>query len=209
MIARAPKARKRAPRKAKLSAYPVALPCVLLAIDPAACSGWALFLEGRPVTWGELAASNSTGIDAVLLQACELAGRTKLPLVVLGEDWGRGGVLGLSQWQGLGGAWSAWKFGCERAVEKGLAVVPSRILRVQQSTWRSPFGLASLGRDVVKAYSVRAAFNQLGIKLALDQHDVAEALLIGLWGARAGEVGAKLPVKIMRARGLYREGTKS
>ena len=176
---------------------------LLLAIDPAGTSGFALFVEGKAESWGALAASDSEGIDRVLLEACELASRAQLPLVVLGEDWGRGGVLGLAQWQGLGGAWSAWKYGCDRARFKGLPVVESRILRVKQSVWRKPYGL-NLVRDVVKAYSVRAAKAHVGVTVAPEQHDIAEALLIGHWGSRAGEVGAKLPVKIMRARGLYR-----
>lgn len=205
----AAKARPRAARKPQLSAYPVALPCVLLAIDPATTSGWALFLEGKPVSWGALAASDSNGIDAVLLQACELTSRTKLPLVVLGEDWGRGGVMGLAQWQGLGAGWGAWRYACDRARAKGLPVVESRVMRVTQTTWRAAFGLSSLRREHVKAYSVRAARERLGITLTDEQHDTAEALLIGLWGARAGAVGSKLPAKIMRARGLYREGTRA
>lgn len=203
MTARPTKARKRKPLKPKPRPYPVALPCVILAIDPAALSGWAIFLEGRPVTWGELAASNATGIDAVLLQACELASRTKLPLVVLGEEWGRGGPLGMSQWQGLGGAWTAWKHGCDRARDKGLPVVSSRVMRVLQRTWRSAFGL-NLGRELVKAYAVRAAKSRVGVQLELDQHDIAEALLIGLWGSKSGEVGERLPEKVMKRRGLYR-----
>ena len=37
----------------------------------------------------------------------------------------------------------------------------------------------------------------------------AEALLIGLWGARAGTVGAKLPKRVMVAHGLHRETTRT
>lgn len=183
-------------KKPKLPAYRHELPCVILAIDPANTSGWAIMVEGKPKCWGSLAASDSDGIDRVIFEACDLAIRYKLPLVVLGEEWGRGGIMGRAQWQGLGGAWTAWKYGCDRARAKGLPVVESRVLRVLQKVWRSVFGL-NLGREVVKAYCLRAARERTGIELPPEQHDVAEALLIGLWGARAAAVGAKLPAKLM------------
>lgn len=184
------------PKKPKLPAYRHELPCVILAIDPGATSGWAILVEGKPRCWGSLAASDSDGIDRVIFEACDLAIRYKLPLVVLGEEWGRGGKRGMAQWQGLGGAWMAWKYGCDRARAKGLPVVESRVLRVLQKVWRSVFGL-NLGREVVKAYCLRAARERTGIELPPEQHDVAEALLIGLWGARAAAVGAKLPKRLM------------
>lgn len=184
------------PKKPKLPAYRHELPCVILAIDPGGTSGWAILVEGKPKCWGALLASDSDGIDRVIFEACDLAIRYKLPLVVLGEEWGRGGKRGMAQWQGLGGAWMAWKYGCDRARAKGLPVVESRVLRVLQRTWRSVFGL-NLGREVVKAYCLRAARERTGIELPAEQHDVAEALLIGLWGARAAAVGAKLPKRLM------------
>lgn len=201
MIA-ASKARPRNPRKPKPRPYPVALPCVIVAVDPARTSGWATFLEGKPVSWGEVDAADAPRIEAILLDACELAIKLKLPVVLVGEEWGvhsfRGGAK-----EGLGAAWGSWRFAAERLRDRGLPLVEDRVMRVNVTTWRFAFGLAGLRSQHTKDYAIRAVKARLRLDLG-KHHDAAEALLIGLWGSRAGEVGAKLPARIMRARGLYR-----
>ena len=38
--------------KRKLPPYPQALPCVVVAVDPGATAGWAIYLEGRTLSCG-------------------------------------------------------------------------------------------------------------------------------------------------------------
>lgn len=184
--------------------YPVALPCVLVAVDPGLTSGWATYVEGRPVTWGEVDAADTDRIEAILLAACELAVKLSLPIVLLGEDWGtvRGGFGGGGARAALDAAWGSWRFASERLHARGLPLF--RLVRVNVSTWKSTFGLAGIREEYAKDYAVRAVRTRMKINVG-EKHNAGEALLIGTWGARAAVVGAKLPVRIMRARGLYRE----
>ncbi len=194
-------------KKRKLPPYPQALPCVIVAIDPGATAGWAIYLEGRTVSWGAADSYDSARIERVLTEASTLAELHHLPLVVVGETWNRGGPMGLSAWQGLGAAWGAWQQAIKRmrANGRGQQLVASRVMRVSTSTWKAAFGLSRVKRDAIKAASLAVVRDRLGIHLAPDQHDVAEALLIGEWATRAGAVGAKLPKRVMVKRGLYRE----
>lgn len=189
--------------KVKLPPYPVALPCVIVAVDPGLTSGWATMLEGRPVSWGEVQAADNTRIEEILLAAIELAVKLELPVVLLGEDWGtvKGAFGGSGARAGLDAAWGAWRFAAERLHARGLPAMVR--LRVNLTTWKSAFGLAGLREEFAKPYAIRAVKSRLKIDVG-EQHNAGEALLIGTWGARAGTVGAKLPVKLMRARGLYR-----
>ena len=201
-----PTKRRAKARKPKLPAYPTPLPCVIVAVDQARTSGWATYVQGRPVCWGEVDAADAPRIEEILSAACELASRLKLPVVLIGEEHGRYGFRGGAK-EGLGAAWGSWRFAAERLRGRGLPLVQSRVMRVNTKTWRAAFGLASLRSEHAKPYAIRAVKERLGIHLADDQHDIAEALLIGLWGTRAGAVGAKLPKRVMVAHGLYRETT--
>lgn len=202
-------------RKPKPPPYPVPLPCVIVAVDPGRSSGWATYLEGQPVSYGTLDAADRGAIGRVLLDACRLAHAHKLPLVLLGETWNTGGRMGGAQWQGLGAAWGSWRFEAETLNKRqdadglGPQLVPSRILRVSTSTWRARFGMCRAPKgspkDWHKTRAIEVVREQLGVTVPADQHDGAEALLIGLWGARAAAVGAKLPKRVMVSRGLYRE----
>lgn len=200
--------RPRRPRRPKRPAPPgylVALPCVVLAVDPAATSGWAILVEGTVMDWGVIHHTDQRKAEAIVARAANMADEAELPLVVIGEDWPRGGRMGLSQHRGLAMAWGFWRAAARHLSGTHRAVVMSRVLRVQLSTWRSRFGLNGIGRAYVKDYAVRKA-NALGhVEVAPEQHDAAEAILIGLWAAKAGTVGESLPKTIMRARGLLRE----
>lgn len=195
--------------------HTIALPCVILAIDPGKISGWAIYLEGRPVQWGAAKAGDSERVQQVLLRACELAQIHRLPLVLLGETWNVGGKRGSpAMWQGLGAAWGAWKLAAEhlslsRRLQPGALgpqLVARRILRVSTSTWRARFGMMRVPKgapkDWHKTMALQVVERELGLTVALDGHDAAEALLIGLWGTRAQAVGKKLPARAMKAHGL-------
>lgn len=201
---RAPGAKRRVKRPKDKRPYPVNLPCVIVAVDPARTSGWAVFLEGRPVSWGEVDAADNVRIEEILLAACELAVKLKFPIVLLGEDWGpaRGGYGGAGARAGLEAAWGSWRYASERLHARGLPVI--HLVRVNVTTWKAAFGLAGLREEFAKIYAIRSVMERMKINVG-EAHNAAEALLIGTWGSRAAKVGAKLPVRIMRARGLYRE----
>lgn len=182
--------------KAKLPAYRHELPCVIVAVDQARRSGWAVFVEGKAVRWGEVDAADNITIEAILTFACEQGAKFKLPVVVLGEEHGQHSFKGRAK-AGLGAAWGSWSYACERLNGRGLPIVMTRVTKVNTKTWRARFGMAGLRKEHTKAYAVRRVAEELHIELPEDQHDVAEALLIGLWGARAHMVGSKLPKRLM------------
>ena len=203
---RMPSATRRKTPKPKPPAYPAPLPCVLVAVDQARMSGWAIYVKGKPVSWGEVNAADAPRIEAILGLACGAAKEHKLPVFVLGEEHGRHSFKGHAK-EGLGAAWGSWRFACERLNGHGLPIVMTRVSRVNTKTWRAAFGMATLRKEHTKPYAVRAVKERLGIELPPELHNAAEALLIGLWGARAGTVGAKLPKRVMVAHGLHRETT--
>ena len=195
--------------------HQIALPCVIVAIDPGRASGWAIYLEGRPVSWGVVDAADSLRVQNVLIEACRLAQIHRLPLVLLGETWNVGGTHSSpATWQGLGAAWGAWKYAAEHLSSSrrdqpgslGPQLVASRILRVSTSTWRARFGMMHAPKEAptgwYKAMALQLVERELGVEVAPEHHDAAEALLIGLWGTRAQAVGKKLPARVMKARGL-------
>lgn len=184
------------PKKPKLPAYRYELPCVIVAVDQARRSGWAVFVEGKPVRWGEVDAADVPAIEAILTAACEQATKYKLPVVVLGEEHGQHSFKGRAK-AGLGAAWGSWSYACERLNGRGLPIVMTRVMKVNTKVWRARFGMAALRKEHTKAYAVRRVAEELRIELPENQHDAAEALLIGLWGARAHVVGAKLPKRLM------------
>lgn len=183
-------------RKPKMPAYRHDLPCVIVAVDQARTSGWATYVEGKPVSWGEVDAADTPAIEAILTAACELATRYQLPVVVLGEEHGQHSFKGRAK-AGLGAAWGSWSFACERLNGRGLPIVMTRVMKVNTKTWRSRFGMAGLRKEHTKGYAVRRVREELQVELPAEQHDVAEAMLLGLWGARAAAVGAKLPKRLM------------
>lgn len=196
-------------KKAPTLASPI--PCVIIAVDPGRASGWAIFLEGRPVSWGVVDAADAQRVQRVLLDACRLAQLRNVPLVLLGETWNAGGARGVAQWQGLGAAWGAWKYAAEhlsssRRGERdalGPQLVANRMMRVSTSTWRAHFGMMRAPKGAPKSWykerAVELARDELHLVVDGAHHDAAEALLIGLWGTRALAVAKKLPKRVMEA----------
>lgn len=207
--------RKKTP---KAPHYDSPLPCVILAVDPGRTSGWAIYAQGRPVSWGTLDAADALSVQDVLLSACRLSDHVGLPLVLVGETWNVGGAnASPSTWQGLGAAWGAWKYAAEHLAKSrrgqpdalGPQLVASRILRASTSTWRAAFGMMRAPKDAAKGWykerAVGLVSERLGLVVKPEHHDAAEALLIGLWATRAEAVGKKLP---KRAMSQWAEGTQ-
>lgn len=163
------------------------LPCVVLAVDPGATSGWALtyVLPGEPYlrTWSYAVAETWQDRSFAADQAHVIACTTGLPLVVVAETWRNtrpkgGRPFPMSTAVGLGAQWGKWLAEIER-----LDVPAKRILRVDTGTW----GQAVLGRSRLTTEQRRVA-SMLRARAVLGRdvtHDEAAALCIGLWALRA------------------------
>lgn len=174
---------------------PIALPCVILAVDPGMTCGWALFV------WGKLVASGTfkTDLDeiiAVMKLAKEHRDQSGLPLVVVGEKWGRGGRMNPETAAGLGAQWGPW-FYAARSKQVGGDVPLARVLRVHQRTWRTATLGVGVGHDAdtwKKLAAIRCKA-QFGMDVESDR---AEAILIGFWASRAVMVKESLPKWAMK-----------
>lgn len=185
-----------APRKRR-RLYGVLEPhrCVILAVDPSQkCSGYAIFLDGDLIAHGSAPAERFDRVQDVVRVALALGAKFDRKVVLVGEEWGRGGRLGSVRTSaGLGAAWGAWKGVALSTTHEGAKIARRRILRVPTATWRAKFRLNSrMGTERLKAAAVRLANARLGLEIAEGDHDVAEAVLIGVWASRSGEVGAAL-----------------
>lgn len=168
-----------------------AVPFFVLAIDQANSSGWSVvhaptarvLAFGLAKTPAERAAAVAEGIRLAV----------DAPLRVLFEDHsriplGRGGSRDFGQNRatrdtgtilGMGAARGRWE---ERFAMVGLPRAHYS-LDVQPRVWRKAvLGTSSGGRDALKALAVRYASACVGRPLVSD--DIAEAICMGVWGAR-------------------------
>lgn len=169
---------------------------VVLAIDPGASSGWAIFDRGQLVTCGHTLTHEERAAACILaeLTAGGRGERAGAPLVVVAEKWtasrsaARARRMNARTIEGLGKAWGLWL----AAIESELEVPRRRILRVAQSTWKAKV----LGRNnLPHAETVRAmaaVATRAGAKPGAIE-DVYAAVCIGIWAAKAGEVALALP----------------
>lgn len=182
----------------KRGARPKPAPCwepnrgVVLGIDPAATSGWAVLAP--PAAQGSvlhgIAKTHDERVHAIAV-AQEVARRLSLPLVVVGEKWSQGGVMGHAQLAGLNAAWGRWEVALDFA-----GVTKARRLRTYVQTWHPAVlgkghGRAPNWKAICVAW-VRATY---GIEVGPDE---ADAIAIARWGQYAGEVAALLPTRAVR-----------
>lgn len=177
-------------------------PCVLITVDTAERSGWAITVRGKSVEWGEvdmLRPERSTWLPAAAIcpvatasSVCALAAllgaQHKLPLVLVYElPFG-------GQYQG---GWSgSWK-----AAFMAAGGVKSRMRGVQASCWRARVtGLGQATRDVARRGDMARAQREVAaIHGAADWTkvelggDEAAALCMAVYARHAGEVGKLLP----------------
>lgn len=168
---------------------------VILAIDPGADSGAAIFDHGKLLQWQ--AAKTYGGMKRIALEAHEHAAFINAPLVCVIESH--------SVWSG----WSAKaregvieNVGLWKNAIKGLPArrPTTKIVRVNVSTWRARMlGKSSKGEHRnFKSEALIMATTKMTIDNLRDpglDHNTAEAILIGHWATRAGEVGALPGVK--------------
>jgi hypothetical protein len=178
-------------RKAKLPPSAVPHQCVLLALDTAENSGWALYVRGKLHGFGEVDMLRAEdrgewNADRVCMHAIWEAGYLeKLPCVMVYERPFRGTVQG--QWIG---AWKrAWVLNNGRK---------AAMVGVYPSSWRARvFGRGNMDRDTARELETRRASGIVCDDMTDTSNDVrpdeSAAICIGQWAIHAGEVGAKVP----------------
>lgn len=180
---------KRKPRAKKAKPPPSFRPwrCVVLALDVAETSGWAVWVLGKLADSGEFNIYTDHGV-AECARVCDIA-RTfalqlSVPWVALIEvSWG--GHMGV----GMAPSGGYWTYALRNA-----QLPRARIGEVFPATWRArvlPRGMASAKRNDVRAVEVAQARAIVGGRKV--GSDEAPAILIGKWGTQAGEVGDMLP----------------
>jgi len=167
-------------------------PCVILAIDPGKDSGISLWLRGKLVAYG----LDGEGPDMVAF-AYATAEETGLPLVVAIEDWpgwqrGSRGRAGLNESVGV------WK---HRVAQLPRRRPTTKIVRISLQEWRRAiygYAVRPKGYDW-KALAVRTVSTyhiKFGGSIDVQDHNVAEAILIGEYATRAWKVGQVLPKRM-------------
>lgn len=162
--------------------------CVVLGVDTARRSGWAVRVLGRLRYSGEVDVRRSGDVREVIELGMRVAAETELPLVLVLEKpyGGKAFVL-----VALGVARQCWlgpwdELGNRRA----------RVVSVLPATWRARvLGRvhAVAKRDAVRAVELEAARRMVGPGMRDELGaDEAAAILISQWATYAGEVGAVL-----------------
>lgn len=169
--------------------YGKPLPAVILAVDTARRSGWAVRVRGQHAASGEVDTLESADVSAVVAWSTRVARRAGLPLVLVLEAPFGGPVAIIAS---LGAARERWLVPWRSSGHTEL-----RVVRVQPSTWRA----AVLGsnwsraeRDRVREHEQRVAQRMLGgVEVGADE---AAAVLIGVWAERARSVGVAAGVDV-------------
>lgn len=172
------------PRKLKLAPSYSPWACVILAIDPGADSGFALYDHGELLEWGN---AHSFGMMRVAAERAHMhAEFIGAPLVIVIESHSVWAGWGAKQREAVIENVGEWKLAIKQ-LPKRMPV--TKTIRVNVSTWRST--VLGKVRAVSKAEVKAVAFAIFKAKLATDiDHNTAEAILIGHWATHAGEVGA-------------------
>lgn len=193
-------------------------PCVLLAIDPGKVSGVAIVLS-RPGGMKLLQARvvdlhRDRGVEVAVENAVLASREHDLPLVLVLEDWGRGGPRGLAQWVGLGEARGPWRREFLIRAGEEADLVKSRVVLATQSRWRSrvvPETGATEGEKwrPFTPEEWKAAAREAAQRHFLDAYvpplDAAEAVCVAVYAARSDEVLSKIPKRVLDAHGVSAE----
>lgn len=189
-------------RVKKPAPQPSATPwrCVVLTIDPGERSGWSIWREGVLEAHGF--AQHHFDRQAAVARAFGLASSHGLPLVVVGESWSArrfqaaGGRLSTAALVGLGASWGRWLEQLDREPGQTLGRWHGpAIVRVEPPVWRA----VTIGNAGNSAACKLRAVNRatvLAREAGLEPptwSDDADAIVMGEWACRAGQVGAVLP----------------
>jgi len=186
-------------RSRRPSPAPKPWACVVLGVDTAARSGWAIAVQGKRVDSGEVDTLNTLDIERVVRWAVDLGRVGGLRVVLcLEAPWG-GSVAVVAA---LGVARERW----ERAWRDAGQTV-RRVVRVNPSTWRAAVlgrGAIGLEREAVRALEQSVARRLVGKELGPDE---SAAVLIARWGSQAGEVGKAIGKRGQRESMKHWQGT--
>jgi hypothetical protein len=155
--------------------------CVVLGIDTARRSGWALSCKGAHVDSGEVDTLDEPIIDLIVANAIDYAAAMKLPVVLVLEAPYGGTVNTIAA---LGVARERW-LRAWRNAEQSLA----RVVKVQPGQWRGPVLGArwtSAPREEVRSHEQMTAAAFVGHPVGEDE---APAIHIARWGSHAARVG--------------------
>jgi hypothetical protein len=175
--------------------------CVVLAVDTAANSGWAIRCDGKLAYSGELDTLDAQELDDVIATASGLAHiNSDRPLVLVLERAYGGSMSTIA---GLAAARERWLAGWRRARRS-----IGHVVSVYPVTWRAlilPRGCTRMKRDEVRPYEIAAAQHEVNAcaiarKARFPTYgvgdDEAAAILIARWAARAPQVGKVLPKRV-------------
>ena len=162
--------------------------CIILAVDPGEKWGAAIFRRGDLLV-NVNSMNMEASIGGVTGRACRIADYNRLPLVVAIETWVPWGRWTFASQMGLAESVVPWK--------QAVAALPRRrpttkIVRIILGDWRQAiygFRQKRSGYDW-KAHAIETVRLRRGIDV-IDANE-AEAILIGEYASRCGEVG-KLP----------------
>lgn len=186
--------RKRAATAANDNAEPVMLAwrCVVLAVDTARVSGWAIRASGHLLSSGEVDTLEHGDVAEIIELAEQSASVRKLPLVlVLEKPWG--GMM--STIVALGMARERWLQPWRAA-----GLPRKRVVSVMPASWRARVlgrGYARATREQVRDAEAAAA-RTLETKSSWGElgADECAAILISRWATYAPQVGAVLPAAV-------------
>lgn len=180
-------------RRGRASTRP--LPCVILGVDPAKISGWAIMCDGELMDLGALDRSKQN-VDTIVRQALGYARFRKQPLVMIGENT----TIPGRRRSGIDGAWSDWRFALERHYSEFVRFPKNPIfLRVMTNTWRKrTLGMGNMKKHIAKWMAVETVNRKFDLELSHGEHDAAEACCIAWYGAHAREVQDLLPLRALQ-----------
>ena len=193
------RARRKRPASHDGNAYPWR--CVVLGVDTATQSGWAVRVAGKLVWSGECDSHDEHALDEAVRLALQCAGRppaeaAAMPCVLVLEKPFPGGFRAISE--ALGAARERWLCAWKRNGQRR----DQRVVRVMPVVWRSRVlgsQAVRMKRDEVRPYEQAAARMEVGPGIPIGD-DEAPAILISRWGARAPQVGDELTAYERAAR---------
>jgi len=178
---------KRKPKKprAPLPRTESPIACILLALDTANVTGWAIRVCGLIESHGQHKLYTDDGMkstDEVLSKLAQLRNATGLPIAVVSER----------SWGGYMGQGATMGFGYWVHALRGIGVRMKRFQEVYPASWRAVIlpGFHDAERSIVREEEQRKACAMVNANRLGD--DEAPAILISEWGAYAGEVAERI-----------------
>jgi ribosome modulation factor len=174
--------RKRKPPKPTRAPKPWL--AVVLAVDTATRSGWALYASGRLRASGEVSTRDEGALADIVVDAARRAADGGLPLVLVLEASFGGPTYVVTA---LGQARERWLRAWRDAGQE-----MRRVVLVQPQSWRAVMLDPTLRRAKRDALRAAEAVVASGIVGRAVEPDEAAAVLIGRWAARSLPVGKSL-----------------